>query len=90
MVREYTLNYFNNFNPMRFFAASLWGTIWSILINDPMYLKRNERSLVGCSVFYKSIGSCISCPVWTYFLPDFYLLILFIIEFVKMSTLVVC
>ena len=40
MVREPTLNYFNNFNPMKFDEASLWDGILSVLVNDSVHLKK--------------------------------------------------
>lgn len=73
---------------MRFAEASLWGTIWSILGSDPMHLKKKCEFCcwVQCFLYINWI------LYWLFhidhFLPRFYLLMLFITEFVKLSTLV--
>lgn len=48
MVRKPTLNYFNNFNPMKLDRASLWDTILAMLVDDSVHLK--EKCTFCCWV----------------------------------------
>lgn len=81
MVRECTLNYFSNFNPMRFVEASLWGTTRSILVNTPVHTKKEMYILPMGAMFSTYQLDFVSVGLYeSIFFRIFYLLIKFIIK----------
>lgn len=71
MVREPTLNYLNNLNSWNSSSIFLWSGIWSISVTVLCTWKRDVISAADCSVFIRSFGAFISCPVQIYVFPIF-------------------
>lgn len=71
MAREPTLNYLNNLNSWNSSSIFLWSGIWSISVTVLCTWKRDVISAADCSVFIRSFGAFISCPVQIYVFPIF-------------------